>query len=237
MKKGPQQCRRNLQLTTAFHLPWSTRQGWAWLAAAGLSIRKCNPRISPFLSLRPNTCFSQCVCTRLIQSYNNLQTYNNFTCSFHPSANIYKAPTAHPYSPRWTRHTVCLLGAQRLVKKRDEKGRDVCRILCPHLLPPLSPTFFSPSIIRQRPGIFYVIEQLLPLSLFIFDVEHFQSQCRCQRRRFDTWVGKIPWRRKWQPTPVFLPGESQGQRSLAGYSPWGHKKSDTFFICPVLYIS
>ena len=37
----------------------------------------------------------------------------------------------------------------------------------------------------------------------------------------------IHWRRKWQPTPVFLPGESHGQRSLAGYSPWGHKESDT----------
>ena len=35
--------------------------------------------------------------------------------------------------------------------------------------------------------------------------------------------GKIPWRRKWHTTPVFLPGESHGQRSLAGYSPWGHK--------------
>ena len=41
------------------------------------------------------------------------------------------------------------------------------------------------------------------------------------------WVGKIPWRRKWQPTPVFLSGESNGQRSLEGYSPRGHKKSDT----------
>ena len=40
----------------------------------------------------------------------------------------------------------------------------------------------------------------------------------------DLWVGKIPWRRKWQPTPVFLPGESHGQRSLAGYSPSGHKR-------------
>ena len=40
-------------------------------------------------------------------------------------------------------------------------------------------------------------------------------------------VGKIPWRRKWQPTPVFLPGESHGQRSLVGYSPRGHKESDT----------
>ena len=45
-------------------------------------------------------------------------------------------------------------------------------------------------------------------------------QCRRQKRcRFDSWVGKIPWRRTWQPTPVFLPGESHRQRSLAGYSP------------------
>ena len=40
------------------------------------------------------------------------------------------------------------------------------------------------------------------------------------------WVGKIPWRRAWQPTPVFLPGESHGQGSLVGYSPWAHKESD-----------
>ena len=39
--------------------------------------------------------------------------------------------------------------------------------------------------------------------------------------------GNIPWRREWQPTPEFLPGESHGQRSLAGYSPWGHKESET----------
>ena len=43
----------------------------------------------------------------------------------------------------------------------------------------------------------------------------------------DPWVGKIPWRRKWQPLPAVLPGELHGQRSLAGYSPWGHKESDT----------
>ena len=42
----------------------------------------------------------------------------------------------------------------------------------------------------------------------------------------ETWVGKIPWRRKWLPTPVFLPGESHGQRSLAGYRPWDHKELD-----------
>ena len=46
---------------------------------------------------------------------------------------------------------------------------------------------------------------------------------QCRRPRFDFWVRKIPWRRKWQATPVFLPGESCGQRSLAGYSPWDRK--------------
>ena len=44
---------------------------------------------------------------------------------------------------------------------------------------------------------------------------------------FDPGVRNIPWRRKWQPAPVFLPGESHGQRSLVSYSPWGHKESDT----------
>ena len=47
------------------------------------------------------------------------------------------------------------------------------------------------------------------------------------RPGFDPWVGKIPWRRIWQPTPVFLPGESHGHRSLGGYSSWGCKESDT----------
>ena len=45
-------------------------------------------------------------------------------------------------------------------------------------------------------------------------------QGRCKRCRFDPWVRKIPWRKAKQPTPVFLPGASHGQRSLAGYSPW-----------------
>ena len=54
-----------------------------------------------------------------------------------------------------------------------------------------------------------------------------ESACQCGRHRkceFDPWVGKIPWRRTWQPTPVFLPGESHG--SLVGYRSWGYKKSD-----------
>ena len=50
-----------------------------------------------------------------------------------------------------------------------------------------------------------------------------ESACQCRRHGFDLWVRKIR-RRKWQSTPVFLPGKSHGQRSLAGYSPWGHKR-------------
>ena len=53
-----------------------------------------------------------------------------------------------------------------------------------------------------------------------------EPACWCRRSKrwgFDPWVGKIPWWKTWQPTPVFLPWESHGQRSLAGYSPWDHK--------------
>ena len=49
---------------------------------------------------------------------------------------------------------------------------------------------------------------------------------KLRRFEFNLWVGTIPWRREWQPTPVFLPGESMDKRSLAGYSPWGRKESD-----------
>ena len=67
----------------------------------------------------------------------------------------------------------------------------------------------------------------------------------CQHRRhkrcgFDCWVGKIPRRRAWQPTPVFLRGESCGQSSLAGYTPYSHQESDTteatYHACISCYI-
>jgi len=48
-----------------------------------------------------------------------------------------------------------------------------------------------------------------------------------RRHGLNPWVGKIPWQRKWQLTPLFLPGGSHGQRSLADYSPWGRKELDT----------
>jgi len=50
------------------------------------------------------------------------------------------------------------------------------------------------------------------------------SACQCRRPRFDPWVRKIPWSRKWPLTPIVLPVKSHRQRSLMGYSPWGHKE-------------
>ena len=56
-----------------------------------------------------------------------------------------------------------------------------------------------------------------------------ESACQCRRLRrwrLSPWVGKVSWRRVWQPTPAFLPGKSHGQRSLVGYSPWGFEEWD-----------
>ena len=73
------------------------------------------------------------------------------------------------------------------------------------------------------------------------DIYHLVTLCRAsevvpvvknppaRRHGFNPWVTKIPWRRKWQPTPVLLPGKAHGQRSLVGYSPWGRKELDTTF--------
>ena len=53
------------------------------------------------------------------------------------------------------------------------------------------------------------------------------SACNADRSEFDPWIRNIPWRRAWQPTPVFLPGKFQGHRSLAGYSSWGQRVRQT----------
>ena len=76
-------------------------------------------------------------------------------------------------------------------------------------------------------NIFWTFQLLTCISYFLrwgfpggLSGKNFACQCRsCRRWRFDPWIRKIPWRRKWQPTPVFLLGESHGQRSLTGYSP------------------
>ena len=104
--------------------------------------------------------------------------------------------------------------------------------------PDLPPVSFSPSttcgLCRPLPSWFlpaYLVAALrLPLEISRgFPRGASGKEPTCQYRRlkgheFNPWVGKIPWRRACQPTPVFLPGESHGQRSLAGYSPWGCKE-------------
>ena len=66
-------------------------------------------------------------------------------------------------------------------------------------------------------------------SYWLGDASSKEPACHCRRcrsRGFDPWVGKILWRRKWQPTPVFLPGKFHGQRSLVGYRTECHRESD-----------
>ena len=93
-----------------------------------------------------------------------------------------------------------------------------------YLLTLISPLTVSLSVLKALP--FY----LCLCMGFPGGSDSKESACQCRRHRrfgFHPWVGKIPWRRAWQPTPVLLPGESHGQRSLASYSPGGCKDSNT----------
>ena len=70
----------------------------------------------------------------------------------------------------------------------------------------------------------YLLHSTCSTNIFQVALVVKNSTCQCRRRkrgRFNPWVGKISWRRAWQPTPVFLPENFHGQRSLLGYSPWG----------------
>ena len=70
-------------------------------------------------------------------------------------------------------------------------------------------------------------ERLKWASQVVLVVKNLPTKAGDMRFSFDPCVGKILWRKAWQPTPVFLPGESLGQRTLVGYSPWGHIELDT----------
>ena len=97
----------------------------------------------------------------------------------------------------------------------------------PHLimfLPPLENPVYSvecwPFLLEQCPSGVPQWQQLRGLDGVVG--KESARQCRrCKRCGYSPWVREILWRRKWQPTPIFLPGESHGQRSLVGYSPWG----------------
>ena len=92
----------------------------------------------------------------------------------------------------------------------------------------ISRNHFLCSFIRSNFLSIQVFFFFLPFYfiLGIVVAQRVKIHLKCGRPGFDPWIGMIPWRREWQPTPVFLPGESHGQRSLGGYSPWGHKELD-----------
>ena len=62
------------------------------------------------------------------------------------------------------------------------------------------------------------------IRLSTWHITGFESSGQCRSPGIKPWVGQIPWRGKWRPTPVFLPGKSHRERSLKGYIPWGHKR-------------
>ena len=94
--------------------------------------------------------------------------------------------------------------------------------------PHLSPQVSAPTSAKTHKVM--ICESLglgiMRVSLKLWWLRQERICLQCRRHRFKPWVRKIPQRRSWQPTPVFLPGEFHGQRSLVGYSPWGRKKSD-----------
>ena len=78
----------------------------------------------------------------------------------------------------------------------------------------------------RHPCCIFIITRFISNEVFPGGVSGKEPTCQCRKpkiRGFDLWVGKIPWRRTWQPTSVFLLWQSHGQRSLAGYGPWGRR--------------
>jgi len=90
----------------------------------------------------------------------------------------------------------------------------------------LAPFIVHAGIFDKGWNPFLLSEVFIPFMGFPGGSDGKEPACNAGEPGLDPWVGKIPWRRAWQPTSVFLPGESHGQRNPAGYSPWGWKESD-----------
>ena len=127
----------------------------------------------------------------------------------------------------------------RVTEAQEEPTEQTQEQSLPSLLPLSIPTSIPTAQQREASPLPYSFPCISPSSrqgtvgptvlpgqfLFLSGKEP-TSQCRrCKRLRFNPWIGKILWRKASQRTPVFLSGESHGQRSLAGYCPWGHKES------------
>ena len=79
------------------------------------------------------------------------------------------------------------------------------------------------SIFNVKYG-FHIFFLFVCINMAFPDGSVEESACQCRRHGFNPWPRKIPWRREWQPPPVFLPGKPHGQRNLVSYSPWGRKE-------------
>ena len=80
---------------------------------------------------------------------------------------------------------------------------------------------------KYTTSLFSIHVMLLLTSQVVLGIKNLPANMRCKRLWFNPLLGKIPWRRAWQSTPVSMPGESHEQRTLVGYSPWGLKEMDT----------
>ena len=127
----------------------------------------------------------------------------------------------------------------RVTEAQKEPTKQTQEQSLPSLLPLCRPSHPFPQFNKGRRAPFPIPSHALALaagrgpldlpsclvSFCLLSSKEATGQCRrYKRRRFNPWIGKILWRRASQPTPVFLPGESHGQRSLAGYCPWGRKE-------------
>ena len=135
-------------------------------------------------------------------------------------------------------------------KNRRYKEKRVERTQCVQILD-LNSCFSTSSVLNKEAKLSVHLWSVVMSpeahcwSFLTFNGKEPTRQCRRYKRpRFNCWVGKIPWKRKWQPTQVFLPGESYRQRSLAGYSPWDHNSqtwlsdlpaTNTFWEVGLLY--
>ena len=115
---------------------------------------------------------------------------------------------------------VCVFGVLKCVRNNQPGARKAEKVI--HLLQGVGWGHFGKGF---PPFSLSRLPTFTPLTGSVVKKKK-KSTCQCRRHRFDAWVGKISQRRKWQPIPVFLPGKSHGQRSLAAYSPWGCKESN-----------
>ena len=139
-----------------------------------------------------------------------------------------KIPHARPKNIQWIHEAqVSITGRGQsnpfLAPNSLAPGVPVACLLFRGLISPQPPTQLTAQGLRLRALSWW---GALPAPSLPFAWDG-RVSLQCRRPRFVPWVGKIPWRREWRPTPVFLPGEFHGQRNPVGYSPWGCKESDT----------